>query len=323
MTADQNERDERFQRAGFSRWIRKAAVLSKRRLLSFTASVHAAIFHTLCDILGDLLAGYLTGSRRRKGYATVDYDRLLSQAATEKRFAQQQSLHIRQLASKGRESRRQWQLRQHREAWHRERAKITRQISQCQHELRSWRAACLRDDVGGLRPLMEELFQLECDMAQERAEFAHQITSPVRDIRSETEALSRRAPGSPPISQESIGHFIQEVTEQLIHIGQILEEEVKIMSECEEVWSKEEPDEHRPLSVPVELQALPCPSAKLKSMMGDECIALDYFFQQQLQELKRPQKARFGYEHLFNGLHCLSLSFSPAAWKMSGVRRIG
>ena len=152
--------------------------------------------------------------------------------------------------------------------------------------------------------LMEELFQDECDMEVERDNFIQQITTPVRDIRRKAGVLSRRGREGFSSAQENVMRLIQETKKELAHIRKILEKEEKILSKCQEVCPWEEPDEPLPLNAPVELADLPCPSIRLKSMMEEECIALDHFFQKQLLEFKKPHKARF----VWNVLNTLTLS---------------
>ena len=186
-------------------------------------------------------------------------------------------------------------LRQHREAWTKERAKMIRQIRQCQLELRNWRAASFWDTEDGLRLLMEDLFQDECGMAVERENFVQHITTRVRDVQRKAGMLSRGGREASSSAEQNIVRLIQDTKKELVHIKKILEEEENILSKSDEVCLWLEADEPLPLNSPVELTDLPCPSIRLKNMVEEECTALDHFFQKQLLEFKNPHKERFAW----------------------------
>ena len=132
-------------------------------------------------------------------------------------------------------------------------------------------------------------------MAVERASFVQQMTAPVRDIRKKAGMLARGEREGASSAKENVVRLLQDTKKELVYIRKHLEEEEEILNQSQEVCLWEETEEHLPRNARFDLVNLPCPSIRLKSMMEEECVALDHFFQKQLLEFKGLHQERLDW----------------------------
>lgn len=216
----------------------------------------------------------------------------MASAKQQRVLAEERLKRVERLSNRGKESRETSLLRQHRDMWEREHARLVQWRHKAQMELEHWRSDVVLHGDEELKSFVADVTAYESELYDKRQKFEEDTVEPIWSLRVDLKSWvgSRTVEGDDDdVSHEAVLHELDSVKEQQRRIQGILQ------SEYDALWSeiKDYSSEYLPdmvnegemcRGIPSEALALECPDEDLRESTLREFTRLDECYQAMLDQ---------------------------------------
>lgn len=219
----------------------------------------------------------------------MDYGKLLASAKQQRVLAEERLKRVESLSKRGKESRETGLLRQHRDVWEREHARLVRGKQEAQMELERWRSDMVLLGDEELKSFVAEVTAYESELYDSRQKFEEDTVEPIWSLRVDLKSWvgGRTVEGGiDDASHEAVLRELDSVKEQQRRIQGILQSEFDILwSEIKDYSSEYLSDKGEMCrGIPPEALVLECPDEGLRESTFGEFTRLDECYQAMLDQ---------------------------------------
>ena len=217
----------------------------------------------------------------------MDYGKLLASAKQHRLSAEERLKRVERLSKRGKESRETGLLRQHRDVWEREHARLVRGRQEAQMELERWRSDVFLLGDQELKSFVAEVTAYESELYDSRQKFEEDTVEPIWSLRVNLKSwVGGGTVEEDGACHEAVLHELDSVKEQQRRIQGILQSEFDVLwSEIKDYSSEYLPDKGEMCrGIPPEALVLECPDEGLRESTFGEFTRLDECYQAMLDQ---------------------------------------